>query len=96
MALTFDPNLAVYDPNQELVMFMAMDGAVLIRCAVSRDALLSRVQNRAVEARELLEAYRSKADAVHRIAQHKYSAREVGPDGVVVVFSGDLNLREAT
>lgn len=56
--------------------------------------LLDRVRNRGVQARELLEAYRSKADAVHRIAQHKYSAREVGPDGLVIIFSGDLNLRD--
>jgi hypothetical protein len=94
MALTFDPIHAVYDANQELVMFMAMDGAVLIRCAVSRDALLDRVRNRGVQAKELLEAYRSKAEAVHRVAQHKYAVREVGADGVVVVFSGDLNHQE--
>ena len=96
MALTFYSDRAVYDANQELVMFMAMDGAILIRCAVSRDALLERVRNRGVQAKELLAAYRSKADAVHRIAQHKYSAREVGPDGLVVVFSGDLNRRGVT
>jgi hypothetical protein len=96
MALTFDANCAVYDPNQELVMFMAMDGAILIRCAVSRDALLDRVRNRGVQAKELLEAYRRKADTVHRVAQHKYAAREVSPDGIVVVFSGDLNLQEPT
>lgn len=96
MALKFDPIQAVYDANQELVMFIAMDGAVVVRCAVSRDALLERVRNRGVQAKELLDAYRTKADSVHRIVQHKYLAREVGPDGVVVVFSGDLNVEDQT
>jgi hypothetical protein len=90
MALEFDPSQAVYDEDRELVVFMAMDGAVLVRCAVTHEALLQRAQARAKSAKELLDTYRANADDIHRVAKRKYRARVTDTDGSVLVLQRDL------
>src|SRR5471032_682440 len=85
MALDFDANRVIYDDERDIIVFMAMDGPRLIRCSISRDALRSMARRRAESAREMLEAYRTYADDIHRVAAHKYRLQQLDVDGSVLV-----------
>ena len=41
MPLSFTPHGAIYDPTTDLMRFSATDGALLVRCGVSKNALLA-------------------------------------------------------
>jgi hypothetical protein len=90
MPLEFDATRAIYDEDRETVVFMATDGALLVRCCVTREALLTMAQRRARSAREMLEAYRTHSDDIHRIAQRKYRERRIDFDGSVLVLRRDI------
>jgi hypothetical protein len=54
---------ALYDDERDIVTFMGMDGARLVRCSVTRDALRALSRRRAESAKEMLEAYRTHASS---------------------------------
>lgn len=61
LALEIEPGRAVYDDERDIVTFMGMDGARMVRCLVTREALLALARRRAETAKEMLDAYRSHA-----------------------------------
>ena len=90
MPLEFDANRAVYDEDRDLVVFMAMSGPRLVRCSVTREALLTLARRRAESAKEMLDAYRSHAERIHQIADRKYMQQQVDTDGTVLVIRRDV------
>ena len=90
MPLEFHPARAIYDDTRETIVFMAMSGPRMVRCAVTRDALLSIARRRAQSAQEMLEAYRAHADRIHEIAERKYRSQLVDTDGSVLVLQRDV------
>lgn len=91
MALTFRAARAVYDGVADVVRFMAMDGAVLVKCAVTRQALMDRAHTRRGTGEDLLALYEGCADEVQSIAQEKYAAKQFEADGIILVKTRDLN-----
>ena len=90
MPLEIDPVRAVYDDVRDIVIFMGMDGARLVRCSVTRDALFALAQRRAESAKEMLEVYRSHANRIHGVAWRKYERHQVDVDGSVLVLERDV------
>ena len=76
MPLEIEPTRAVYDDERDIVTFMGMDGARMVRCSVTREALYALAARRAQTAREMLDAYRSHADRIHQAAVRKYERRQ--------------------
>ena len=87
MPLTFRPARATYD----VVRFMALDGAVLVKCAVSREALMDRAHTRRGTGDDLLALYEGCVGEMQRIAQEKYAAKQFEGDGVILVKTAELN-----
>ena len=90
MPLEIDQDRAVYDDERDIITFMGMDGARMVRCSVTRAALFALARRRAESARELLEAYRSHANRIHRVAWRKYDQRQLDLDGSVLVLERDV------
>ena len=90
MALEIDPVRAIYDDVRDTVTFMGMDGARMVRCSVTRDALFALAQRRAGSAKEMLEAYRSHANRIHGVAWRKYDRHQLDLDGSVLVLERDV------
>ena len=94
MPLEIEPIRAIYDDNRDMVVFMGMDGARLVRCSVTRDALMWLARRRARSAKEMLEAYRSNASRIHGIAATKYDRRQLDIDGTVLILQRDVEARD--
>ena len=90
MPLEIELVRAVYDEERDIVTFMGMDGARTVRCLVTRQALRALARRRAESAIEMLEAYRSHASRIHRIAVRKYEQRQLDHDGSVFVLQRDV------
>ena len=90
MPLEIELVRAVYDEERDIVTFMGMDGARTVRCLVTRQALRALARRRAESAIEMLEAYRSHAPRIHRIAVRKYEQRQLDHDGSVFVLQRDV------
>jgi hypothetical protein len=90
MALDFDSACAVYDDRRDSVTFTAVNGSTLVRCSVTRQALTAMARLRADSAGEMLEAYRSHAAQIHRIADGKYNRHMVDLDGTVLIIQRDV------
>jgi len=73
MTVVIEPVRAVHDAERDIVTFVGMDGTRTVRCLVTRQAL----RRRAESAMEMLEAYRSHASRIHRIAVRKYERHQL-------------------
>jgi hypothetical protein len=69
---------------------MGKDGIRMVCCRVTRDALRALARRRTETAKEMLEAYRSCAPRIHRIAARKYAQRQLDLDGSVFVLQRDV------
>jgi hypothetical protein len=94
LALEIESAVALYDDERDIVTFMGMDGARIVRCLVTREALWALARRRAETAREMLDAYRSCAPLIHRIAVRKYERRQLDHDGSVFVLQRDVAIEE--
>src|SRR5262249_61525300 len=72
------------------VTFMGCDSFRLVRCSVTRDALLKLARRRAESASDMLAAYRAHAARIHRAAARKYKKRQLHDDGSVLVQQSDI------
>jgi hypothetical protein len=90
MPLEIEPVAAVYDDERDIVTFVGKDGARLVRCLVTREALRALARRRTETAKEMLNAYRSYTSAIHRIAIRKYEQRQLDLDGSVFVLQRDV------
>jgi hypothetical protein len=84
MALIFEPDRVVYDPDEGLLRIFATDGLMLARCAVSKAALIALEDDAQAGVDAMLTTYRRNRDLIHDIAQRKYRARQFEAGGVVV------------
>ena len=93
MGLTFEPTKMVYDDDRDLVLFVGLDGALMIRCAVSREALMDKARSMHATPEDLVDICIAHLDEIRRIADGKYTAKQFEADGSVLVKTGDLNPR---
>ena len=92
MALIFEPERVVYDPDEGLLRIFAIDGFRFAPCAVSKAALIALEDDAQAGTHAMLTTYRRNRDIIHEIAQRKYQARRFEADGIVVRLD-DVNAR---
>ncbi len=90
MALDFDSARPVYDDSKDAVTFTALNGSKLVHCSVTRQALMTMARRRTDSAMEVLQAYRSHAAQIHRIADGKHDRQMADLDGTVLVIQRDV------
>jgi hypothetical protein len=90
MTLSFTPHHATYDPTKDLMRFFATDGALVVPCAVSKNALLAFDPELPREARMIARLYERNRQRIEAIAERKYQARRVDKSGMVIVHLSDL------
>ena len=90
MPLKFTSGPAVYDPDRRMVLFLARDDNMLVRCAVTRRALAAAATLHSLDKDKPLVVYRSLKVRIRAIAREKYRKRLRDEDGVVVVRRKDL------
>jgi hypothetical protein len=93
MPLSFTPHRAIYDQAKDLMQFFATDGTLLVRCGVSKNALLALDPELPREARMIARLYERNRQRIEAIADRKYRARHLENSGMVIVHLSDLGAK---
>jgi len=91
MDLKFDLHTTKYDAYRKLVRFVAMDGAVRVKCAVTLEAL-ARAEGKSVADKTSPALFRKHADEMHQIAARKYRANQFDSLDRIVILPSDLDM----
>lgn len=90
MTMRFLSDRAIYDDTTDTVRVPAVDENRLVVFAIARTAIMARLWSGDGSSAGLIEIYRRHARAFHSLARHKYRARNVEPDGTVLVALSDM------
>ena len=91
MTLAFEPDRVVYDDSERLLRIFALDGLRLVRCAVSKAALVALEDDALAGPDAMAVTYRRNQALVQEIAKRKYLARHFELGNAIVVRLGDVN-----
>jgi len=89
--LRFDLHSAKYDAYRKLVRFVAMDGSVRIKCAVTLDAL-AHVEGRPVPDRTSPTLYKKHVEKLHQIIVRKYRANQFDAFDRIMISPSDIDI----
>ena len=84
VALKFEPDRVLYDPDEDVVRFFANEGPVLIRWAISKAALAELEHHSMADPDAMMDAYRRNRELIWHIAERKYRAHRYETGRVVV------------
>ena len=90
MALAFENERVVYDPEEELLRFFAVDGVLLVRCGISKAALAALEDHALSDPDAIVTAYFHNSDLIQDIVERKYRAHRFETGGIVIVRLQDL------
>ena len=90
VALTFEHERVVYDPEEELLRFSAVEGVLLVRCGISKAALAALEDGALTDPDTIVTAYRRNRQLIQDIVERKYRAHRFETGGIVVVRLQDL------
>src|SRR4051812_1204316 len=95
MALAFEPDRVVYDDSEHLIRIFALDGFQLVRCAVSKAALVALEDDALAGPDAMAITYRRNQALVQEIAKRKYLAQRFELGNTIVVRLDDVNAQLA-
>ena len=95
MALIFEPDRVVYDPDKRLLRLFATDGLRLVECAISKAALTALEDDALAGPDAMAATYRRNMEQIQEIADRKYRNRQFENGGAVVVRLQDVTSRAA-
>lgn len=79
-----------YDPQGNVINFLAERGGERITCRLSLEALHLQVGLQGSDTGAVLLAFHEARDVAEEIAIHKYENGQIEPDGSVLVHAGDF------
>ena len=91
MALVFEPDRVVYDDGERVIRIFALDGLKLVRCAVSKAALVALEDDALAGPHAMAITYQRNRSLIQAIARRKYLVRDFEGDDGVVVRLDDIN-----
>jgi len=91
MTLEFEPDRVVYDDGEHLIRIFALDGLQLVRCAVSKAALVALEDDALAGPHAMTITYRRNRSLLQAIAERKYLARHFEVGNTIVVRLDDVN-----
>jgi len=94
MTLTFEPDRCQYDPQERLLRLFATDGVALVRCGISKAALVALEDDALGGPDAMIITYRRNRERIQSIAQRKYRHRWIEPSGDLIVRLEDVNAPE--
>ena len=91
MALAFEPDRVAYDDGERVIRIFALDGLKLVRCAVSKAALVALEDDALAGPHAMAITYQRNRSLIQAIARRKYLVRDFEGDDSVVVRLDDIN-----
>ena len=90
MALIFEHERVVYDSEDELLRFFAAEGVLLVRCGISKAALMALEEDALTSPDAMVSACLRNRELIQDIVERKYRAHRFETGGIVVVRLQDL------
>jgi len=90
VALIFENERVVYDPDEELLRFFAAEGVLFVRCGISKAALAALEDGALTDPDAIVPAYLRNRELIQDIVERKYRAHRFETGGIVVVRLQDL------
>ena len=90
MALAFENERVVYDPEEELLRFFAAEGVWVVPCGISKTALAALEDQALSDPEAIVTAYFRNRELIQDIVERKYSAHRFESGGIIVVRIQDL------
>jgi len=90
VALIFENERVVYDSEEELLRFFAAEGMTLVRCGVSKAALVALEKDALTDPDAMVSAYLRNRELIQDIVERKYSAHRFESGRIIVVRLQDL------
>src|SRR6516165_11149299 len=94
--LRFEPDRVMYDDSERMIRIFALDGLQLVRCAVSKAALVALEDDALGGPYAMAITYQRNRSLVQEIARRKYAARRFEGGDTIVVRLNDINAQLAT
>ena len=91
MVVAFEPDRVVYDDGERVIRIFALDGLKLVRCAVSKAALVALEDDALAGPHAMAITYQRNRSLIQAIARRKYLVRDFEGDNGVVVRLNDIN-----
>ena len=79
-----------YDFDRDAVLFPARTAEGEVRCAIRREALMDHFEARGASKRALIAAFRAHRPEIEDLAERKFAARKLEPDGSILITSTDV------
>jgi len=91
MALSFEPEELLYDPEQGVMRFVGTAGGLPVRCGVAIAALVALQGTSPAGLEAMLATYLRHRQRIHEIIERKYRAGQFEFGGSVFVWLEDLD-----
>jgi hypothetical protein len=91
MTLEFEPDRVMYDDSERMIRIFALDGLQLVRCAVSKAALVALEDDALGGPYAMAITFRRNRSLVQEIARRKYRAHHFEGGDTIVVRLDDIN-----
>jgi hypothetical protein len=95
MTLKFEPDRVEYDESERMIRIFALDGLQLVRCAVSKAALVALEDDALAGPHAMTTTYRRNQSLLQAIAKRKYLAHHFEVGNTIVVRLDDVNAQLA-
>ena len=89
-AIEFPEHVERYDVDRDIALFPARTADGDIACAISGEALLDHFEARGASRRALIAAFRAHRSEIEDLAERKFSARSLEPDGSILITKADV------
>ena len=96
MTLKFEPDRVEYDESERMIRIFALDGLQLVRCAVSKAALVALEDDALAGPHAMTTTYRRNQSLLQAIAKRKYLAHHFEVGNTIVVRLDDVYAQLAT
>jgi hypothetical protein len=90
MELLLDPANLVFDPEEGLLHFTAIDGRGSLECCISLAALAALAHDSILGRNAIIRALQGRRALIRQIIEHKYRTRQFSGEDKLVIGLEDL------
>ena len=88
--LEFSDDTVRYDDRREVILFHGESGEKDVYCAISREAIEDHFKPKGGGKPARIAAFKRHRRTIEEIAERKFRARQIEPDGTILVRSTDV------
>jgi transcriptional regulator with XRE-family HTH domain len=88
--LEFPDDAARYDDNRDVILFRGQSAGKVVNCAISREAIEDHFKPKGGGNAARIAAFKRHRRTIEELAERKFRARQMEPDGTLLIRSMDV------